>query len=203
MNLFWWVSLGYLAGSFPTGYLVALCIKRVDIRTIGSGGTGATNVGRLLGNSWAKAVAVIDMLKGALPMVCAMLLAVEDPWIVPLAGFAGVVGHNYPVWLSFRGGKGVATTYGVVFFMNPWISFVVALAGGAVWLALLKLKGYVSLASMASLWCLPIFALLLSLPLPQIIVMSALAALATLRHKDNIKRLARGEESRFGRNRDS
>lgn len=194
-----WILLGYLAGSFPSGYLAALWVKGVDIRTVGSGGTGATNVGRLLGKNWAKAVAVMDMLKGAVPMLCAMQWGISDPWVISLTGFAGVVGHNYPVWLSFRGGKGVATTYGVAFFLHPWLSFLIAPAGGLVWLAVLKAKGYVSLASLVSLWCLPLFALLLSFHLPYILVLSALAALATLRHKENIKRLMEGKESRFGK----
>ncbi|MFA7620865.1 MAG: glycerol-3-phosphate 1-O-acyltransferase PlsY [Aminobacteriaceae bacterium] len=198
MTSLFWVLLGYLAGSFPTGYLTALLIKGVDIRTIGSGGTGATNVGRLLGGGWAKTVAVIDMLKGAVPMLCAMYLGV-DAQVIPIAGFAAVLGHNYPVWLSFRGGKGVATTYGVVFFIYPPLSFIIAPAGGLVWLLLLKAKGYVSLASIVSLWCVPVFALLLSFPLTHVTTLAALAALATLRHKDNIRRLIDGNESRFGR----
>lgn len=194
-----WIVLGYFAGSLPTGYLAALWVKGVDIRTVGSGGTGATNVGRLLGQRWAKAVAVIDMVKGAEPMLCAMAFGQGDPWVLALTGFAGVVGHDYPIWLSFRGGKGVATSYGVAFFLHPWVSFIIAPAAGLVWLGVLKAKGYVSLASLVSLWCLPLFALALSFPLAHIVVLGALAALATLRHRENIKRLLEGKESRFGK----
>ena len=94
-------------------------------------------------------------------MLCARWWGISDPWIIALIAFAGVVGHNYPVWLSFKGGKGVATSYGVAFFLYPHLSFFVAPAGGLVWLLVLKAKGYVSLASMTSLCCL-LFALVLS-----------------------------------------
>ncbi len=199
MTALLWGALGYLAGSFPTGYLAGLWVKGVDIRTIGSGGTGATNAGRLLGKNWAKAVAIADMLKGAVPMLSAMWWGITDPWIISLIAFAGVVGHDYPVWLSFKGGKGVSTSFGVAFFLYPYLSFFIAPAGGLVWLLVLKAKGYVSLASMTSLCCLPLFALVLSFPLPYVLVLCALALLAIFRHKDNIKRLREGKESRFGK----
>lgn len=199
MIFFMWIFLGYLAGSFPSGYLSALWVKGVDIRTTGSGATGATNVGRLLGKKWAVAVAVVDMLKGAVPMVIARLWGVDEPWLLSLTGFAGVLGHNYPVWLAFRGGKGVATTYGVVFFLFPPLSYFLAPAGGIIWFVLLKTAGYVSLASLISLWCLPLFSLAFSLPSAYTFVLCALALLATFRHKENIRRLLEGNESRFGR----
>ncbi len=197
MSFLFWILLGYLAGSFPTGYLAARVVSGVDIRTFGSGNVGATNVGRLMGKKWAVAVTLIDMIKASVGIVCARAAGVQDPWTIAFTGFAGVCGHNFPLWLGFRGGKGVASTYGVVFFLNPPLSFFLAPAGGVIWFALLKLKGYVSLASLFSLWCLPVIAASLSFPLPFLVLLAALAALSTVRHRDNIRRLFEGKESSF------
>ncbi|MGI6784965.1 MAG: glycerol-3-phosphate 1-O-acyltransferase PlsY [Aminivibrio sp.] len=197
MKILLWIAVSYLAGSFPAGYLAARLVKGVDIRTFGSGNVGATNVGRLMGKKWAVAVTLVDMIKAALGLLLARAAGVEDPALLSWAGFAGVCGHNFPVWLRFRGGKGVASSYGVVFFLNPPLSFALAPAGGILWFLLLKLKGYVSLASLISLWTLPFLAAAFSFPLPYIILTAALAALSTLRHRENIKRLFEGKESSF------
>lgn len=198
MTVLFWIFLGYLAGSFPTGYIVVKLVKEIDIRTVGSGNIGATNVGRLMGKKWAIAVAIADMLKGAIGVLCAQTVGVVEPWTIALAGFAGVCGHNFPIWLGFKGGKGVSSTYGVIFFLYPPLSFLLAPAGGVIWLILFKVKGYVSLASLVSLWCLPFLALGLFFPFPYIAVITGLAVFSTIRHRDNIRRLAEGKESRFG-----
>ena len=197
MKLLFWVLISYLAGSFPTGYIAARLVKGVDIRTFGSGNVGATNVGRLMGKKWAVAVTLADMVKASIGIILARYFGTEDPFILSLAAFSGVCGHNFPVWLGFRGGKGGASSYGVVFFMNPPLSFLLAPAGGLVWIMLLKLKGYVSLASLISLWALPVFAAALRFPLPYILLTASLAALSTLRHRENIRRLFEGKESSF------
>ena len=197
MSFLFWILLGYLAGSFPTGYLAARAFRGVDIRTFGSGNVGATNVGRLMGKKWAVAVTLLDMIKASVGILCARAAGVESSWTIAFTGFAGVCGHNFPLWLGFRGGKGVASTYGVVFFLHPPISFFLAPAGGIIWFALLKLKGYVSLASLISLWCLPGIAAALSFPAPFLALLTALAALSTTRHRDNIRRLFEGKESSF------
>lgn len=194
-----WIVLAYLAGSFPTGYLAARLFRGVDIRTVGSGNVGATNVGRLMGRKWAMAVALADMVKGAVGLLLARASGVTDHSLLALAAVAGVCGHNFPVWLRFRGGKGVSTTFGVVFFMNPPASFLVAAAGGIVWATLFRLEGYVSLASLAALYCLPLFSVLLSLPGAYTAAMFLLAVLSTLRHGENIRRLMDGKENRFFR----
>ena len=200
MNLLLWTLISYLAGSFPTGYLAARLVKGVDIRTFGSGNVGATNVGRLMGKKWAVAVTLADMIKASLGILLARAYGIADPILLSWAGFAGVCGHNFPLWLRFRGGKGVASSYGVVFFINPPLSFILAPAGGLVWLLLLRLKGYVSLASLISLWILPVFAAALRFPLPYVLLTACLAALSTLRHRDNIRRLFEGKESSFKKN---
>ena len=197
MSSLFWIILGYLFGSFPTGYLVAMIVKGVDIRNFGSGNVGATNVGRLMGKKWAVAVTLIDMIKASVGILFARAMGVEDNWTLAGTGLAGVCGHNFPLWLGFRGGKGVASTYGVVFFLFPPLSFFLAPAGGGIWFVLLKLKGYVSLASLLSLWCLPPGAVLLSFPFPFVLLLVVLASLSTIRHRENIRRLFEGRESRF------
>ena len=192
-----WIALGYLAGSFPTGYLVVRFARGTDIRTFGSGNVGATNVGRLMGKKWAVVVTIVDMVKASVGILCAHGAAVGDPWVLAATAFSGVCGHNFPLWLRFKGGKGVASTYGVVFFLYPPLSFFLAPAGGVLWILLVKMKGYVSLASLLSLWSLPFMAVLLSFPKAYLVLLTALAALSTVRHKDNIVRLIQKKENSF------
>ena len=192
-----WLFLGYLAGSCPTGYLAAKLVRGEDIRRHGSGNIGATNVGRLMGKPWAVAVAVLDMAKGGLVVGAAWLFGVRDPWILSLTGAAGVLGHNYPLWLGFKGGKGVATTFGVLFFLdwfNPWP----ALLGGAIWYGVMKATRYVSVASLVSLFSAAGLFFLFRAPAPYGITALALALLSTWRHRANLARLAAGTESRVG-----
>jgi glycerol-3-phosphate acyltransferase PlsY len=150
-----WVLLGYLFGSFPSGFLLVRLLKGIDIRTVGSGNIGATNVGRCVGRFWAVVVSVADMLKGGFAVLLARALATpgaDISWLLAGVGVASVLGHNFPVWLGFRGGKGVSTTYGMLFFLAPPVSCYAVLAGGALWFLLLGIWRYVSLASMLSLW---------------------------------------------------
>ena len=190
-----WIIISYLIGSLPTGYLAVRLVKGVDIRTIGSGSTGATNVRRIMGRGWAIFVAIVDMFKGALALLLVAHSGTPSPLLVSLSAFAVVIGHNYPVWLNFRGGKGVATTYGTLFFVWPYNSFAVVLMCGAIWYAIMTATRYVSLASMLSLLALPAFFWMLDAPLPFICLSAALTALAIFRHRANIARLIRGEES--------
>ena len=192
-----WMIVSYFLGSIPTGYIAARLVKGVDIRTVGSGNIGATNVKRAMGQNWAILVSIVDMLKGALALLITATSAVPGPtpWLLSLAGFAAVMGHNYPIWLKFNGGKGVATTYGVVFFLKPYESFAIALLSGAIWYAVMKGTRYVSLASIISLLVLPLFFWMLELPFPFIAVSFVLAVFSIYRHKSNIDRLAHGKES--------
>lgn len=196
-SYFLWMTVAYLIGSLPTGYLAGRLVKGVDIRTVGSGSIGATNVRRLLGQGWATFVAFVDMFKGALVV---LLLAAHDrasdPRLVALAALAVVLGHNYPVWLKFRGGKGVATTYGTLFFIWPYNSFAIVLMCGAVWYGIMKTTRYVSLASMLSLLAMPAFFWMLNAPLSYTGLALALAALSVFRHRSNIARLLQGKENK-------
>lgn len=195
-----WSSVGYLAGSLPTAYLVAKKFKKIDIRTFGSGNVGATNLGRLMGKKWAIFVSVVDMLKGGVPVIVANVAGCDDLTVALVAVFA-VLGHNYPVWLDFKGGKGVATTYGTLFFVYPWPSFVAVLAAGGAWYLSLKLSGYVSLASIMSLFFMSILLPALGSPYSFGWAAFALAVLSSWRHRSNLIRILNGKEERSGRGR--
>ena len=190
-----WMFVSYFIGSLPTGYLVARIFRGVDIRTVGSGSIGATNVRRLMGLGWAVFVTLVDMLKGALALLLSVDSASSDPWLLSLSALAVVLGHNYPVWLRFRGGKGVATTYGTMFFIWPYNSFAIVLMSGALWYAVMTSTRYVSLASMVSLLALPAFFWMLDAPLPFILLALSLALLALFRHRANVSRLLEGREN--------
>ena len=190
-----WMVVSYFIGSLPTGYLVARISRGVDIRTVGSGSIGATNVRRLMGQGWAVFVTLVDMLKGALALLLTVDSASSDPWLLSLSALAAVLGHNYPVWLRFRGGKGVATTYGTMFFIWPYNSFAIVLMSGALWYAVMTSTRYVSLASMVSLLALPAFFWMLDAPLPFILLALLLALLAIFRHRSNVSRLLEGREN--------
>lgn len=194
-NAILWTFVSYLVGSFPTGYIVVRLLKGEDIRHLGSGNIGATNVRRVLGKRWAVFVTIIDMLKGALALLLTATSASYIPWLQSIAGFSVVMGHNFPVWLKFKGGKGVATTYGVVAFLWPYESFAVALLSGAIWYAVMTTTRYVSLASMTSLLSLPVFFWMLDAPLAFILLSAILAFFALYRHKSNIVRLTQGREN--------
>ena len=191
-----WMIVSYFIGSFPTGYVVTRILKDEDIRNIGSRSIGATNVRRVLGHGWGIFVAVMDILKGALALLVTGTSAVTAPWLLSLAGLAAVLGHNYPVWLKFKGGKGISTTYGVMFFLYPYESFAVTLLSGAIWYAMMTTTRYVSLASMVSLLTLPLFFWMLDAPVPFILVSFVLALFSICRHSSNIDRLMRGVENR-------
>lgn len=191
------VGLGasYLLGAVPTSLVVSRWVAGIDLRAVGSGNLGATNLYRQLGWKYAVPVGVFDMLKGAVPVA---LLA---PWagatgVVPLFfGVAAVMGHVFSVFAGFKGGKGVATGAGVVLALAPW-AFLAALA---VWVVVLKVTGYVSLASITGALVFPV-ATWLAHPeqRPVIWVHLLLAVLIVVLHRGNIQRLRRGTEHRFG-----
>ena len=192
MSFFLWVLAGYLAGSCPTGYLVVRLFRGSDIRSFGSGNIGATNVGRLMGKKWAVGVAAFDLFKGGIVVLAARLCGADDT-VQALSGLCAVLGHNFPLWLNFRGGKGVATTYGVVGFYDffcPWA----ALLGGAVWFAVMKGTRYVSIASMAGLFAAACLTAAFGMPLPYTIAAFAMALLSVWRHRGNIQRIREGTE---------
>ncbi len=192
----------YLLGSIPTGYLAGRT-KGIDIRTVGSGNMGATNVFRTLGKTAGVIVLVVDGMKGyaACTWLCdGALNSIKLPTADTehyriVAGIAAVLGHNFTCWLKFKGGKGIATSAGIFFALAP---LAVSVALGA-WIVMFALSRYVSIASIAAAVALPATVWLTPNSLTLRIVTTALGLLAIAKHKSNIKRLFNGTEQRFGR----
>ena len=187
--------LSYLLGSIPSGFLLVRKMKRVDLRTVGSGNIGATNVMRTAG-AWAGgAVLLIDVLKGclAVTLIGTWLLGDPDPAVRLACGLAAVIGHSFPVFLKFRGGKGVATTIGVLLGAMPALA-AVALGG---WLVVFLICRYVSVGSIVLASMIPILQLLAHRPLAEVLLGATLGLLVVMRHQSNIRRLLRGTESRW------
>ena len=192
---------GYFLGSIPTGYLVARS-RGIDIRKVGSGNMGATNVFRTLGKGPGILVLLIDALKGAASVLIArhfwVPMADTNPWVSALpmiAALSAVLGHNYTCWLAFKGGKGIATSAGVLAALVP-IPFLITLGA---WIVVFALSRYVSLASILAAAVLPVATALHREPLPVVILTLVLALLAIWKHKPNIERLIAGTENRIGK----
>ena len=180
----------YLAGSIPFGYLAGR-LRGVDIRTVGSKNVGATNVFRTLGKRWGIAVMVADVAKGLGAALVARWLT-DDPWPLIAAG-AAVAGHVFPVWLRFRGGKGVATGAGVVIGLMPLVSLVLV----GVWFLIVGATRYVSLASVVgAIACTPLAAAF-GYTWPTVVFAGVISLAVLVRHWQNIKRLLAGTESRI------
>ena len=198
MNTLFWVLTGYLFGSLPTGYLAVKLMTGRDIRTLGSGNTGGTNAGRVLGRKWAVIVSFIDMLKGGAAVMLCHRFGGSD-LTVALTAFAAVCGHNFPVWLKFHGGKGVATTFGTLFFVQVWHSCAAVLGAGALWFAVMKATHYVSAASIAALLFMAALFHLAGMHHAYSVLALALAFLSVWRHRENLRRLLNGTEIKVGR----
>ena len=196
-------AVSYLLGSIPVGYLLVRIFRHEDIRSVGSGNIGATNVLRSGGKGLGAATFLLDMLKGCTAVwlggYLGSLLLPGTPLrsAQALAALFAVLGHMFPVWLKFRGGKGVATGFGVFLVAAP----LAALAAISVFAIVLALSRYVSLASILGAASFPPFAWFLvkgDRPAFYIAVQCAVALLIILKHHQNIRRLLTGTESRFG-----
>jgi acyl phosphate:glycerol-3-phosphate acyltransferase len=181
------VLAGYLAGSLPTGVIVARA-RGIDIRAAGSGNIGATNVARTLGKPLGALVLALDALKGFLP-VFLMATRLPDGWLA-LVGLAAILGHVFPVWLRFRGGKGVATGLGVFAALAP----LPALAAVAAYVLVVATSRISSLGSLTATSTLLVGMLLSRHSPPQIALALAVWLLIVIRHRENIRRLLRREE---------
>jgi glycerol-3-phosphate acyltransferase PlsY len=181
----------YLLGSIPFGMVLARA-KGVDLRKVGSGNIGATNVARAMGKGWAVVVLLADAAKGFVPVWAGQRWALP-PTAVAVAGFAAIVGHMFTVFLRGRGGKGVATSLGVALALSP----LAALIGFGVYVVLYAATRLSSLGSLCGVWTFSLFFTFHAHP-PRPFAVLALggAALVTLRHRQNIARLARGQEKR-------
>jgi len=196
-------AVTYLLGSIPTGYLLVRIFRHQDIRAVGSGNIGATNVLRSGGKGLGAATFLLDMLKGCAAVWIggligsALLPYANHRSVQALAAFCAVIGHMFPIWLKLRGGKGVATGFGVFLVAAPWA----ALASISVFIIVLFLSRFVSLASILGAGSFPGFAyFLVTGPKPPvyIAVQCAVALLIIVKHHQNIRRLLAGTESRFG-----
>lgn len=191
--------IGYLLGSVNTSIIVGKLLYKVDVREHGSGNAGATNALRTLGKGAAAAVVIGDFIKGILACLIGRWVFGEinpgDGIFIGeyMAGFFAVVGHNWPVYFGFKGGKGVMTSFAVAMMFSP-LAALICLAGFIIIVAITK---YVSLGSMVSAALFPIAILILNEPLLKILTGAALAALIIWRHKANIERLVAGNEKKL------
>ncbi|MFY9322549.1 MAG: glycerol-3-phosphate 1-O-acyltransferase PlsY [Syntrophomonadaceae bacterium] len=185
------VVLCYFIGAIPFSYLVSL-LKGVDIRTRGSGNVGATNVLRALGPVAAAAALAADLLKGVAAAWIGTMAGGE--WLVVGCAFAAVVGHCYPIFLRFKGGKGVATSAGIILYLMPRELLLMLV----VFLVVVALLRYVSLGSITVAVLLPVLALAMKEPFELLILCLLMAALVVYRHRENIQRLRSGTEPKLG-----
>ena len=189
--------LGYLFGSFPSGYLAGRIAKGIDIRSLGSGSTGATNVLRHIGKRAAITVFLLDVFKGVLSILFAKYFLLNDSWQVAI-GLSTLIGHIWPVWLNWKGGKAVATGLGV--FLG--LSWQVGLATLGVFIVIILLFKIVSLASVSAAIALPLIMFLSfktsNISLPFLVISLLAMVLVIWRHRENIVRLIKGKEPKIG-----
>jgi len=209
INFIFLIIGAYLLGSIPFGLLIAKAHGK-DLRSIGSGNIGATNLSRVLGRKWAYFCFCLDTLKGLAPMLVAIKSISSQPGTVELGlslavGCAAVLGHIFPIYIKFRGGKGVATSFGVALGLWPYYTICSLLSFG-VWTAVVLMWRYISLASIAASVAFPVaFALAIVLiPAwnfanlwPLFITAVAIPLMVIVRHRENIKRILAGTEERI------
>ncbi|MDR2251372.1 MAG: glycerol-3-phosphate 1-O-acyltransferase PlsY [Endomicrobium sp.] len=189
---FLYLGFAYLCGSIPFAYIVAKVVKKVDVRKVGSGNPGATNVFRSIGKSAGIVVFAFDTLKGFIPVFFAIFIDNSFSYSVAVAA-ATIVGHMFTIFLNFKGGKGVATGLGVFLALMPLPCLVAFMVFGLAFL----LSGYVALGSIVAAVTLPLAAYFAGYGLEPIIFSFAAAMLIIYKHKANIMRLKNGTENRF------
>lgn len=191
------ILLSYVVGSVPAGYMVVRASRGMDVRRYGSGNVGAINVLRAAGPVAAVCVMAIDIAKGAVPVVVAQALG-APAGVVMACALVAIIGHNWSVFLGFNGGKGVATTLGAVLALDWVVAAVVVL----LWLLVVAISRYASLGSLIACCCIPLLMWWRGDGTEAIIFGVLAAALAILRHRANIVRLARGRELKFNQRAD-
>lgn len=184
----------YLIAAIPTGVVLPRLMGLEDVRDKGSGNIGATNVYRVAGKLPGILTLLGDILKGFLPLLAVKLWFAPTPLQLGLAGVVAIAAHCYPVYLRFRGGKGVATGLGIFLVIDP----LAVLGGGVVFLLAVALTRYISLGSVLAAVSVPLLILLLGRPLPLVLCSIAIGALIVWRHGENLGRILAGNENRFG-----
>ncbi|MCP4608672.1 MAG: glycerol-3-phosphate 1-O-acyltransferase PlsY [Planctomycetes bacterium] len=204
----------YLLGSIPFGLLIAKAHSK-DLRSIGSGNIGATNVSRALGRKWAYVCFALDVLKGMVPMLVIMFIAKPAGVVMLLlwllVGCAAILGHIFPIYLKFKGGKGVATSFGIALGLWPYYT-IGALFAIVTWVVVVLIWRYVSLASIAGSVIFPMV-LIIAIILrpdwdlyslwPLLVAATAIPLMVIIRHRENIQRLLAGTESKISKSKHS
>ncbi len=189
------VAIAYVIGSIPTGYLIVKHFKGEDIRKIGSGSTGATNVKRVMGGKWFVITLLLDLVKGMVPVLLAQHFtsAFAGIGLLPvLAAMAVLLGHSKSIFLNFTGGKSVASGVGTILALN-WVAVLVF---ALLWLTITKTSKYVSLASIVAIWSTPVTMLLLGSPIAYVVYGVVGAFYITYLHRENVRRLIEGKENK-------
>lgn len=186
------IIFGYLLGSIPSGYIISKA-KGTDIRKVGSGNIGGTNVSRAFGLTWGIIVGVLDVLKGIIPVYLATMY-LSSEWQIALVAAMPVIGHIFPVWLNFKGGKGVATTVGVLFILLTRQDFLIIIL---IWLLALLTVRIMSFASLTAASFVPLFFWHSTASPTYVILGIAFFSLIWWAHRDNIKRMKNNTEPKF------
>lgn len=193
----YFAAAAYILGSIPFGKLIAMYVARIDITRRGSGNIGATNVAREVGMKWGIITLILDILKGLAPMAAFSLTpSGSGPGHeIALAGIGlcSIIGHMFPLFLKFRGGKGVATALGIYLVMSP----LSCVCGLILFVGVVAVRGFISLGSMVAACAMPLFLILFGKPFPFIVASAGMALLICWKHKDNIQRLIRGQEPKW------
>lgn len=194
MYLWFFGFLAYFIGSIPTGYIIVKLKTGQDIRTIGSGSTGATNVKRVLGKKWFFTVMILDAIKGIIPVLCAKYLVNGDTLglVAVVSAIAVIIGHSKPVFLAFKGGKSVATGIGTLIALNPIVGIILAI----IWSIITWFSKYVSLGSIIALICAPVLMYVFKNPIGYTVYALIAAIYIVYLHRENIKRLVNGCENK-------
>jgi len=184
----------YLLGSIPFGYIMGKLFKKIDIREFGSGNIGTANAFRILGPSLASLVLIGDIGKGIFSIYLVQYSNIDNLLILTIAGLAVICGHDWSLFLGFKGGKGIATTFGVIFALNPTISILALI----VWGVVLITTRYVSLSSILAVISIFIFTILFKQPYEYIIFSAIILIIGIFKHKENIERLKSKKERKIG-----
>lgn len=183
------LAFAYFLGAIPFGLLFGRLFADVDVREFGSKNIGATNVNRVLGRKLGAATLAADVLKGILPIVLGMLMGLSD-YQVLWVGVVAFIGHIFPIYLKFKGGKGVATAFGVILLTSPWVGLI----GLVIWLLVVRISKVSALGALVASLSIPISSFLIVPDRRFALVYLLMVAMVIYRHKENIQRLRSGKE---------